>query len=130
MQLTPHNVEKIFLNCLFDKKEDSQENTKNAIFVEGIISDFGFNPKKIELHKNEIIELLSHLPDKFKQSFGGGWSFPNACETDTGKQWTGLHRNMEQLFALGLAINKVKCLMPKNMWKILPGGMPYYVVLD
>jgi hypothetical protein len=37
---------------------------------------------------------------------------------------------MEGLFCLGMAIGKVECLMPRKMWTILPGGMPYYLVKD
>jgi len=37
---------------------------------------------------------------------------------------------MEKLFLLGLAIEKVKCLMPREVWPALPGGMPYYVIND
>ena len=43
-----------------------------------------------------------------------------------GNQWTRYHQRMEQLFQLG--IGKIKCLMPHEMWSILPRGMPYYEV--
>ena len=35
---------------------------------------------------------------------------------------------MEELFCLGIAIGRVECLIPREMWKILPGGVPYYVI--
>lgn len=57
-------------------------------------------------------------------------SFLNSCNTNEGKQWTGMHMKMEFLFALGVAIEKVKNLLPREMWPILPGGVPYFVVLD
>jgi len=69
------------------------------------------------------------LPEQFKGSAGGGWSFLNACDDKHGNQWTDLHLRMEQLFQLGIGIGKVKCLMPRAMWSALPGGMPYYAVI-
>jgi hypothetical protein len=39
-----------------------------------------------------------------------------------------MHATMEQLILLGVGIGKVKSLMPREMWDVLPGGMPYYVV--
>jgi len=35
---------------------------------------------------------------------------------------------LDELFQLGIAIGKVECLLPREMWPTLPGGMPYYVV--
>jgi hypothetical protein len=31
---------------------------------------------------------------------------------------------------LGMAVKKTVCLMPREMWKIFPGGMPYYMVKE
>lgn len=75
--------------------------------------------------------MLLQLPKEFQKGSGsgGGISFLNACNDVSGKQWTDSHQVMEQLFALGIGCNKVKCLMPREMWKVLPGGMPYYVVV-
>jgi len=125
MKLTSENVEKIFTDCLFK----NGENTDNAILVNGITNNFGFNPNKIEQHKDDIYSMLKELPEKFHKDIGGGWSFLNACNDKHGKQWTGLHRVMEQLFAISMACGKVKCLLPRKLWKALPGSMPYYVVL-
>jgi hypothetical protein len=78
-------------------------------------------------HK-KIETMLDELPDEFKKTGGGGMSFLNACNDKHGNQWTDLHQRMEQLFQLDIGIGKVKCLMPREMWGILPDGMPYYVV--
>jgi hypothetical protein len=37
---------------------------------------------------------------------------------------------MAQLFALGLGIGMVECQLPRELWDMLPGGVPYYVVND
>ena len=125
MKLTSENVEKIFFDCLFK----DGENTDKATQVEGITNNFGFNPESLRSHANDILSMLHELPDTFMQDKGGGWTFLNACNDSKGEQWTGMHQIMEQLFVLGLAIEKVKCLLPRNIWPALPGGMPYYVVL-
>jgi len=78
-------------------------------------------------HKKEIIDLLNELPDNFKEEVGGGWSFIQACVYKNGNHW-GEHHSMEELLCLGIAIGRVKCLMPKDMWSILPGGVPYYAI--
>lgn len=121
--LTAENVETVFRDCLFRDGED----TAQAQIVEGVVSKFGFHPDRLAAHKTEIAEMLDGLPDEFKMAKGGGWSFLNACMTKRGDQW-GEHRNIEQLLALGIASDQAKMLMPREMWKVLPGGMPYFAV--
>jgi hypothetical protein len=122
--LNAERVQKVFLACLFKDGEDHGK----YVPVPGITTNVGFHPGRIEEHKAEIAEMLGELPDEFKESGGGGMSFLNACNDKHGNQWTGMHRAMEQLFQLGLAAGKAACLMPREMWGALPGGMPYYVV--
>jgi len=126
MKLTADNVEKIFMDCLFTKDEDPSA----AVKVEGIVSNFGFHPDRLKSHEEDIYSMLKELPKEFQKDGGdGGWSFLNACNDKDGGQWTGLHQKMEQLFVLGIAIGKARWCMPKNMWKMFPGGMPYVTVL-
>ena len=125
MELTSKKVELIFTDCLFKYGED----TSDPAIAEGITSGFGFNKERLESHKEDISTMLSQLPKEFQSNDGGGMSFLNACNNAKGEQWTGLHFVMEQLFSLGQACGKVKCLMPRDMWSVLPGGMPYYSVI-
>jgi hypothetical protein len=122
--LNPAAVERVFRDCLFADGED----TAAAVIAEGIVTKVGFNPDRLTAHADEVTALLDELPDDFKASGGGGTSFLNACNDKHGHQWTGLHQNMEQLFLLGLASGRVESLMPREMWSILPGGMPFYVI--
>lgn len=124
--LDPKKVNSIFIDCLFVEGED----TSNHVKAEGITSNVGFHPDRLESRKAEIVAMLDELPDEFKESGGGGMSFLNACNDKHGNQWTGLHQRMEQLFQLGIGVGKVKNLMPREMWDALPGGMPYYTVTD
>lgn len=122
--LNPQRVEEIFLDCLFKDGEDRSSYVK----AQGIQMAVGFHPDRLENHKTEIEALLDELPDEFRLSGGGGMSFLQACNDKHGYQWTGLHQHMDQLFMLGIAINKVQTLFPREMWSALPGGMPYYAV--
>ena len=96
--------------------------------AEGITLSVGFHPERLDSHEKEIVALLDELPDVFKTSTGGGMSFLQACNDKHGNQWTGLHQRMEQLFLLGIGIGKVKLCLPRDMWAMLPGGMPYYTI--
>lgn len=123
MKLTAENVTKCFEDCL------AGEERSDITVVEGIMRQYGFNNKALKKNEKDIYDMLCELPENFKMEVGGGWSFLQACVDKYGNQWTGLHAVMEQLFSLGLAIGKVKCLLPREMWGILPGGVPYYAVL-
>ncbi len=123
MKLTSDNVRKIFKDCLFK----DEENKDNYIIGEGVNLKAGFHPERLEKNKENIISMLNELPDSFKKSKGGGMSFLNMCEDKNGYQW-GEHENMDQLVVLGNSINKITFLMPKKMWSVFPGGMPYLSV--
>lgn len=124
MELTAENVNKVFMDCLFKDGED----TTTHVAVEGIVTNVGFNPTRLDSHKQDIADMLDMLPDSFKQSGGGGMTFLNACMDNNDIQW-GEHRDMEQLVLLGIATKKAKFLMPRDMWQVCPGGMPYFVVM-
>lgn len=100
----------------------------DVIVIDGICNSFAFNKDKIAEHKSAIIDMLGELPENFFSDKGGGWSFLQACQTVFDEQWTGMHLVMEHLFCLGMAIHTVKPLMPRPLWEVLPGGMPYYVI--
>jgi len=124
-KLKANKVESIFMDCLFKEGE----NHEHIVEAKGPITHVGFHPDRLTSHKQEIEEMLQDLPDDFHSSKGGGMSFLNACMDKYGNQW-GEHQTMEQLFLLGMAIKKVECLMPREFWPTLPGGMPYYVIND
>jgi hypothetical protein len=125
INLTAKEVSETFLQCLFK----NGENTENHIIGDGVMIKVGFNPERLKENEPMIIKMLNDLPYEFKKSDGGGgWSFLNMCQDKYGNQWTGLHKNMDELVCLGNAIGKLSFLMPREMWSFLPGGMPYIVV--
>ncbi len=122
--LNSKRVNQIFMDSLYESEKN------DFIKAEGVSCTVGFDRQKIEKYRKEIELILNELPDKFKKSKGGGWSFVNACNDKNGIQWTGLHQRMEQLFQLGIAINKVTCPIPRKLCTHLPGGMPYFTIDD
>lgn len=121
MQLDPQTVERTFEAC-YDPAGDVQ--------VDGIMLPARFDKRRLADHAELIAGLLGELPDEFKASGGGGWSFLNACMDRHGRQWTGMHSTMDKLFMLGAGIGMVECQMPRDVWQVLPGRMPYYLVKD
>lgn len=127
-QLTTENVQRVFTECLADPQAAEGDPT---IEVEGIMHTWIFNGEAIEAHDAEISAMLAKLPTEFQSvgvGGGGGWSFLNMCYDRDGNQWTGLHLEVERLVMLGIAAGKATFQMPRGMWEILPGGMPYIVV--
>lgn len=120
-------VDAIFCDCLFREDEilDGKP-PEGAIIIDGIASKFGMHPGRVEEHKEEIRELLNLMPDSFHtgEGKGGGMSFLNLCMTKDEEQW-GEHRNMEQLVVLAIAALLGKYCIPREMWSMFPGGMPY-----
>ena len=92
---------------------------------------FAFHSVRIAEHSNRIAALLAELPNEFQPGprGGGGWTFLNACNDRHGNLWTGDHATMEALFCLGIAAGRARWLMERDMWDVLPGGMPYVAVL-
>lgn len=117
--ISAKRIEEIFRDSLFRDGED----TKDHVIAEGVTCKVGFHPGRLEVHRGEVQGFLNALPPLFTD----GWSFLNACVTRDGDQW-GEHRNVEQLLQLGIALKLASWCAPREMWRILPGGMPYVQV--
>lgn len=126
MKLTAENVCGLFEECL------AHGDTGKDIRQEAIGVKIGavLSSDKLQENAELISQLCNQLPDKFKKYSGGGWSFLNMCMDKVGNQWTGCHDTVDKLLTLGIAIGKMSFLLPREMWNILPGGMPYVVVND
>lgn len=119
MKLTSENVNLVLKDCL-GREEDPA--------VEGVNLKLHLKQDKVEQHKKDIEDMLSCLPDNFLKSKGGGWTFLNMCNDKNGEQWTSLHHTVDVLVCLGIASGLVSFLLPREMWGIFPGGMPYVTV--
>lgn len=122
--LTSENIDHVFKACLTD-------DTEHALITEGVVSTFAFDKARLHEYEEAISDMLLELPAEFMATSGtGGASFLRACLDCYNVQWTGVHAYMERLFALGCATGKTRLLMPKDLWKLFPGGMPYYIIND
>jgi hypothetical protein len=119
MKLIPELVN-MLAECCIPQSYDA-----DYVRIEGIVRTFTFDKKKLEEHREQIIDLVDWLPDEFFEDKGGGWSFLNLCNDRDGVQWTGLHQDMETLCCLAIAVDKGKWLLPREVWSSLPGAMPY-----
>ena len=130
--INSQEVEKAFLECLYRPNEVKDlkegEAPKDAVIVEGIQTKFGFHPVRLEKQRAKVIEWLKALPHQFRRNAGGGWSFLEACNQENGVLWTGLHQRVEQLFCMAVGLKLAECQMPRDMWAMLPGGLPYYAI--
>jgi len=128
--IDPEEVNAVFVDCFY--KTEELEGVKGfpdgAVIVDGIQGKFGFHPGRLKEYEPKVKAWLKALPHQFRQNGGGGWSFLNACNQDNGVQWTGFQQRMDQLFCLAMGLGLAKHQFPREMWPVLPGGVPYYVI--
>ena len=127
--LTSDAVSRVFMDCLHQDAELPSDGSvpPGAVIAQGVVTSIGFHRGRLMTHRKEVHDLLIELSPVFMVESGGGWSFLNACMDKHERQW-GEHRNVEQLLLLGLACGYVTYCLPKEMWPMFPGGMPYFTV--
>ncbi len=127
--ISAQQVRDIFHDCFYTPEEAAGllEPPKDAILVEGVLGQIGFNPIRVEKHRETIRGFLNEMPKSFHKSNGGGMSFLNLCQDKHDRQWADAHESMNMLVCLGLATKMAKYLMGREYWSSLPGGMPYVV---
>jgi hypothetical protein len=128
--ISTERIDVIIRDSLFRDDEMDNGRPKDGMeFIEarGVVNEFGFHKTRLESHRAEIQEMLAELPDQFHAGKGGGWSFLNACMTRDDDQW-GEQRDVDLLLCLGLGLGIVRYTLPREMWPVLPGGMPYFAV--
>jgi hypothetical protein len=126
MELTAQNVMDVTIEC-FPQDDEPRE---GCIETRGITAIFQWVPERLEARKADILDMLHQLPESFRVGVnrcGEGDSFLSACMTKDGVHW-GEHAHMEALFCLGIGVGAVEFPLPRELWKILPGGMPYVCV--
>ena len=121
IRLTTESVNEILNRCLHTP---SSHACRRVLNIEGYKNHFSFDPYLLSQEKGNIEALLSQLPTNFKD----GWSFWEMYRTNDGQSWTTSVKSMEALMVLGIAINKISYLLPKEAWWSLPGGAPYVIV--
>lgn len=120
MDLTAENVHACFTGSLFDNNVDKAVIEATSIKTSGITRNVGFDPDKIMTFKEDVKSMILQIPD-----IKDGISFLCMCINTDGHQW-GEHINVEELVLLGQALELLEPCVPRDMWYIFPGGMPYY----
>lgn len=127
------NVNRIFNECLCTSETDVIAHPGNYEVIEDMRNTevvYFLEKEKLLKNKGLIQRILVEMSDVFKESGGGGCSFLVLCETKDGEQWTGLHETMAKLLYLGLGTGLMEYNLPRNVWRALPGGMPYVLIKD
>lgn len=117
MKLTSTNVNAAFMACLFQEGE----NTDDHVVGSGVLTNVGFHPARLEAHRDVVVAMIQQLDSTF---INNGMSMLKMCHTSGGEQW-GEHRNADQLICLGAALGIMEFPIDREMWKMLPGGLPY-----
>jgi hypothetical protein len=120
LKLTSQNVKDLFQKVLFNDGEDHT----NHVPVQGITINVGLHPGRLEEIKPQVAELLGQLSQDFHKDHGGGTSFMNMPALANGELW-GEQHNAQELMVLGLATGYLSYCLPREMWMMLPGGVPY-----
>ena len=124
------DVRRLVNACLYEDGEiPNGKPPENAIIVRGVGPTFGLHPERVAKAKAEVAGLLLRLPADFQKTKGGGMSFLTACMDAGGRQWAE-QPTVDQLLVLGLATDLVSFPLPRDMWSVLPGGMPYFMIDD
>lgn len=127
--INAEQVKNILRDCLFP--EMPADDTK-CIGIPSVTRVFALNPSKVELHRSEIFTILRELPLEFwDQKSGGkdGYTFMSLPFDRDGNQWGGQLR-ADELMALGLATGYMRYMFSKEMWMMLPGGVPYLIISE
>lgn len=134
MELTAKNLKEITLDSLYRDEEVSslpkdgsakeEDFPEGTIFAEGVMNRFAFHRERLEAHREEVKSMLEQLSDDFFVQKGGGMSLMQMPFTKDGQQY-GEQRDADILYVLGNALGYCKWVLPRQMWSMLPGGMPY-----
>jgi len=128
--LLPQTIDSILFDSVFKQEEivDGKLAVQEdmIIKVDAIVSGFWFHKERLEKHRATIVEILKIMPTTFHKSTGGGWSFLNLSMDKYGDQW-GEHVHAQNLYALAAGLGLASFTMPREMWEVFPGKMPYVV---
>ncbi len=117
-------VHETFLDCLFkDEELIDGKPIIEPVIAEGLMTKAGLHPERVAKAKEKVATWLGNLDPVFKQ----GMTFLNMCNDRNGDQW-GEHPTMDELVMLGLATDTLFYCAPREMWSVLPGGVPYVQV--
>jgi len=128
-------VHDTLVSCLYTNEEidaclaEGLDVPKDAIVVDGIMRAFGFHPARLEAARPQVKAWIKEMDPAFLTSGGGGMSFLNLCMLADGTHWAE-HPTCEAFVVLAFGLKLGSFPMPREMWKVLPGQMPYVTLVD
>jgi hypothetical protein len=127
--LTAKRIDTILYDCVFRNDEiingKPVDETK-LVTVPAIHRRFGLHKTRLESYREEIKSYVQQLPMQFHKGTGDGWSFMNLTMDKYYNGW-GEQIHAETLYALAAGLGMAKFTMPREMWDVLPGSVPYIV---
>ena len=126
-------ISRALMDCLHTDEEAAAcapAMPEDAVRVEVVMHTFIFHPARLESHRAQVIEWIRRLPVEFlaeRDGGKGGWSFLRLAFDRQGNQW-GEHLNCDELLALAFGLGLGRFLLPRAMWSVLPGSMPYVLL--
>jgi len=129
--IKPERVREIIIDVLFNQDEIVDGKIpEDTAFADGIIAKAGFHRGRLESHKDEIKSILENLPINFRKSNVGGRdgdSIFRMCFDKNNDRW-GTHANVEELCLLSIALDLGEFPIPRELWIMLPGGVPVFSI--
>lgn len=115
-------VHDLMMYVLSDETETEGEGTT---ITEGVSIRVVFNVSRLEESKAKILSLVQEIvPDDFKRSFNGGFSFACLTRDRNGELW-GDQISAESLFMLASGVGAAGFCSPRETWDVFPFGLPY-----
>ena len=103
-----NQVNLAFRKCLFSEEEDKT----NYVRVEGLTNIFCLHPDRLEEQRELVKACLDELPPIFKE----------------GDMWTGMQRTCQELVVMAIGLDLMSYCLPREVWPVLPGGVPYVII--
>lgn len=133
LMLNGQNVMDLMDFCVLTKEETetrrvgtNEQIKKTTVVVPGCVALVAFDRARLEIKRNDIMELLNQLPVAFREPT----NFVLACEDRNGDEWTANASVIDELFMLGEAIDKVVNLYNYIAVKFMRGkAFPFYQIL-
>lgn len=124
--ISAKRISKIFGDVAGSYGEGSLEKIGDDNVIQGVMKDryFTVNLDKLDTYREEIKKMLLELNPDFSQ----GWTFVQLPFDRNGNQW-GEQHNAEELMVLGMALGYISFTFPNDIWKGLPGRMPYVTIM-
>ncbi len=134
MELPAKNVHDLFWSCMWNKEEldtlSKEELMERSKVVQGVAKTFGFNPYRLQSHRDEVKDLLSQVnPGFWDNSPEKGMLFIELGVVFSTKQLWGEHPTMEMLMGMAIGLGLMKYLMPRTMWA-LTMGVPMLAIVS